>query len=139
MSCSGRSRRATGPTTTIVDLSDLVTMFVPAGRQSGPLRWRKSDSLEENAGGRGTIVRLHAKSSEYAKSVRCKIEGSTDRCGPVAVFENCHIGDLGALENSKGCEGTGDPIAEDEHRLNPSVCHDPGCVLERLVRLQVGG
>lgn len=91
----------------------------------------KKDLLEENARSRGTIVRPYAEPSEYTESVGCKIESTADRCGPVAVLKDCHVGDLGALENGKGCEGPGDPIAEDEHGLNPSVRHGPGCVLDQ--------
>lgn len=81
------------------------------------------DILEENAWSRGTIVWFQAESSKHAESIGCKIEGSTDRCGPVAVFKDCHVGDLGSLENGEGCEGPSDPITEDEHGLNTSVCH----------------
>jgi hypothetical protein len=89
-----------------------------------------NDLLEENARSRGTIVWLYAESSKHAESVGCKIEGSTDRCRPVAVLKDCHVGDLSSLENGEGCEGPSDPIAEDEHGLNASVRHGSGRVLD---------
>lgn len=94
--------------------------------------------LEENARSRSTIVWFHAESSKHTESVGCKIEGSTDCCGPVAVLKDCYVGDLGSLENGKGGEGPSDPIAEDKHGLNTSVRHRSGRVLDRWGQVSGG-
>ena len=120
----GRRRCATRPTTAIVDLSDRVTVFIPADRQLDILfRFDNKDLLEENARSRGTIVWFQTESSKHAESVGCKIEGSADSCGPVAVLKDCHVGYLGSLENGEGGEGPSDPITDDEHGLNTRVRH----------------
>ncbi len=52
------------------------------------------------------------------------------------MLKDCHVGDLGSLENGEGGEGASDPIAEDEHRMNTGVRHRSGRVLDSF---QVGG
>lgn len=131
MGTNCRLRCATRSTTAIVDLSDRVTVFIPACRQLDTLfRFDNKDLLEENARSRGTIVWFQAESSKHTESVGWKIEGSANCCGPVAVLKDRHVGYFGSLENGEGSEGPSDPITENEHGLNTSVRHRSGRVLQ---------